>query len=213
MRAERVDERDSNWEDDRPRFRLYTFEGAANAVETIDLWDCTVEEALEEAEATAGDRLWSLALVHGTGSTRGLVWLSGNDYNGIDLESPTAVRLRAAMQDRYLSARAQRDEPVVLPDGRAVIRMFPEWGLSGPLWRSFTDDYPADPAQLGLSTELIADLEAWNDAWADRHSEVNLPEPADLPDTAEWLEEGWRLFALVQKELRDTAEIRPDFAL
>lgn len=76
MRAELVDERDSSWEIEEARFRVYIFMGAGNAVDAIDLMHATVEQALEEARILAeGDRhLWSLALVHDASDQgRGLV--------------------------------------------------------------------------------------------------------------------------------------------
>lgn len=204
MQGERVDERDSTWEDDSPRFRLYTFDGPGNSVTTVDLWDCSVEDALEAgALADAEGKLWSLALVRGTGPNRGLVWLSGYDYNDAPDSSP-AWRQRRRMQDRYLAARARAGEPAVLPNGLRVIRMF--LGRAGsPLWESFTDNYPADPAALGLSADLVADLAAWNAAW-NRH-----PEDEAMPDEAAFLAAGRALHARVQYELAGIAEVRPEF--
>ncbi len=51
MRGFSVDERDSTWERDDARYRLYVFEGPGNAVTTFDIVDATVEEALESARA------------------------------------------------------------------------------------------------------------------------------------------------------------------
>ena len=204
MQGGPVDERDSLWEDDAPRFRLYTFRGAGNAVTTLDLWDCSVEEALDAGEQAGVDGcLWSLALVHGTGSQRGLVWLSGYDYNDT-ARTPQQWRMRRQMQDRYLAARARAGEPVTLPNGLRVIRMFPGWADS-PLWASFTDSYVADPAALGLSPDLVADLHAWNEAWNSH------PETAPMPDEQGFLAEGRRLHARVQGELAGIAEVRPEF--
>ncbi|MDQ0736836.1 hypothetical protein [Arthrobacter agilis] len=55
MRAINVDERDSAWERDDARYRVYVFEGAGNAVTTVDILDATVEEALETATAMSND--------------------------------------------------------------------------------------------------------------------------------------------------------------
>lgn len=80
MRAEAVDAHIIAAQDVRPRFRLYTFEGAAPRATAGDLWDCSVDAALEEGSRWNETHLWSLALVNAHGSTTGLVWLSGYDY-------------------------------------------------------------------------------------------------------------------------------------
>jgi hypothetical protein len=107
------------------------------------------------------------------------------------------------MQDRYLSARSLRNEPVVLPNGLRVVRMFPEWGVAWPLWESFTDDYPMDASALGLSEALVTDLAAWNSRWDDRDLDDPLP--------AGWRDDGWALYRRLQAELDGVAEVRPDF--
>lgn len=107
------------------------------------------------------------------------------------------------MQLRYLSARSRWSQPVVLPDGLRVIRMFPEWGGAGPLWESFTENYPADPDKLGLDRGLAAQLREWNDAWA--------TEDAVPSDHAEWIAEGVALHRRVQEVLHGIAEVAPQF--
>lgn len=175
MRGEQVDERDSAWEDDGARYRLYTFEGGGNAVRVVDLWDCTLDDALDAgAEADRSGLLWSLALVREEDGQRGLVWLSGYDDN----DAPHGVR---------------------------VIRMFPEWGDAGPLWENFTDQYPADPARLGISAALVRELTAWNRIWNDRDGD------APLADADAWIATGRSLHARVQAELAGLTEVRPDF--
>ena len=49
MRGFPADERDSTWERDDARYRLYVFEGPDNAVTTIDIVEATIEQALESA--------------------------------------------------------------------------------------------------------------------------------------------------------------------
>lgn len=203
MRAEVVDAHLIAAQDARPRFRLYTFEGVSPTVTATDLWDCSVDAALEEGGRWDETRLWSLALVSGRGSSAELVWLSGYDYR-----EPPHDRYqwaaRRVMQDRYLSAQARSGRPVILPDGLRVVRMFPGWAES-PLWESFTDNYPADPAALGLTPALAADLLAWNARW-----NAHDPELA-MPDEDAYLDEGRRLHRRAQVELAGIAEVRPEF--
>jgi hypothetical protein len=88
MQVEPVDERDSSWEDRRPRFRVYLFagQGPGFAVESYDLTDADIEQATAWATTQADpDRRFSIALVRDTDDggmpARGLVWLLGHDLN------------------------------------------------------------------------------------------------------------------------------------
>ncbi len=104
MKAYPVDERDSWWDDEHPRFRIYIQDiyrpwyGSATA--TYDLEDCDVLEAIEWAKAHTGvGKTYSVTLVRDelrpTWSDppaelrRGLVWLLGADVNGLDSPSIT----------------------------------------------------------------------------------------------------------------------------
>lgn len=200
-----VDERDSTWERDDARYRVYVFEGPANAVTTLDIVEATVEEALETALAMSNgdERLWSLALVENDSrGMRGLIWLSGMDYN----DPPGSARewqRRRQMQDRYLMARSRHARPTVLPNGLRVVRVFPEWISGWPLWEDFTDDYRLTGPQLGLTSELSADLYDWNEAWLARQVDDPLP--------AGWVEQGRVLVRRLQGELGGVAEVRPEF--
>ncbi|MFK4836038.1 hypothetical protein ACI3KY_09940 [Microbacterium sp. ZW T2_14] len=206
MRGETVDERDTAWESFDARYRVFVYSGPDAVVKTVDIVDASLHDVLESTRALAeNDRdLWSLALVVDDADPRGrgLVWLSGMDYR----RAPASAfewRLRAEMQNRYLSARRRRGEAVVLPNGLRVVRMFSEWGVTWPLWESFTDNYPMDATALGLSDSLAADLAAWNDRWQDRD--------LDDPPPAGWHGEGWVLYGRLQAELDGIAEVRPDF--
>jgi len=200
-----VDERDSTWERDDAHYRIYIFEGAGNEVTTFDLEGATVEEALEQASAMSGadERLWSLALVENDArGLRGLIWLSGMDYN----DPPGSARewqRRRQMQDRYLLARSRRGESNVLPNGLRLIRVFPEWVSGWPLWESFSDEYHLTGSDLGLSSDLSTALFAWNDAWQSRDVDAPLPEA--------WEEHGRVLVARLRSELEGVAEVRPEF--
>lgn len=206
MRGEIVDEHDTAWESFDARYRVFVYSGADAVVKAVDIVDASLKEVMDSTRALAeNDRnLWSLALVMDEPAPRGrgLVWLSGMDYH----RAPASAfewRLRAEMQDRYLSSRSRRGEAVVLPNGLRVVRMFPEWGVTWPLWESFTDDYPMDASALGLSDSLAADLAAWNGRWKDRDEDDPLP--------AGWSAEGWVLHGRLRAELDGVAEVRPDF--
>lgn len=204
MRVFEVDERDSTWEDHGARFRLFLFEGPGNAVSTLDFVGAQIHDVLEAATLAGKDgKIWSVALVVDKGDMgRGLVWLSGMDYNSTPTTA-TEWRMRATMQDRYLMAKAARGEDPLLPDGRRVIRVFPDHGHRWPLWENFTDHYTAEPSDYGLSPLLSDGLRAWYDEWERRGIDGQ-------PDEA-WLEEGHRLVELLRDEIGTLAEVRPEF--
>jgi hypothetical protein len=207
MRGELVPDGDVAWERDDPRFRVFVYAGVDDSVRAVDLLDADSHDALESAKPLSnGDRdLWALALVvDDTVDGRGLVWLSGTDYRR---EPMTAAqrRGRREMQDRFLRERSRRGEPVVLPNGRRLIRMFPEWSVDLPLWESFSENYPATAAALGLADDLAAALREWNDEWQNR------PEDVPLPDEEGWRERGIRLLERLREELDGVAEVRPEF--
>ncbi|MET0886192.1 MAG: hypothetical protein ABWX92_07050 [Mycetocola sp.] len=205
MRTIEVDERDSTWERDDPRFRLYVFKGADNAVTTLDILNATIEEALETAIALShGDKhLWSLALVEQDArGMRGLIWLSGMDYN----DPPGTAREwqhRRQMQNRYLAARGRAGEAPVLPNGLRLIRVFPEWVAGWPLWESFTDAYRLTGPDLRLSQSLSDELYQWNESWLRRGEDDPVPDG--------WRERGLELVHQLQGEMAGVAEVRPEF--
>jgi len=202
-----VDERDSTWERNDPRFRVYVFSRGGSSVRTVDLLDATIEEALDAAGvlSEADEHLWSLALVEqDTRDDRGLIWLSGMDYNDA-ARTDREWRLRAQMQDRHLRAKVARGQPPRLPNGLRVVRMFPEWSSGSPLWENFTDEYRLSGEDLGLPEPLSAALVAWNETWLSRSEHDAIPEG--------WVETGDRLFGALQVELADIAEVRPGYAI
>ncbi|SDH56276.1 hypothetical protein [Microbacterium pygmaeum] len=205
MRGFAVDERDSTWERDDARYRLYVFTGSDNIVTTTDIVEATIEQALESALAMSnGDEyLWSLALVETDArGMRGLIWLSGMDYN----DPPTTAwewQRRRQMQDRYLMAKSRRGPAPVLPNGLRLIRVFPEWVSGWPLWENHTDEYRLTGPSLGLSPELSDALFNWNEAWLNRQEDDPLP-PG-------WEDEGQRLVLELRSALHGVAEVRPDF--
>lgn len=204
MEVVEVDERDSSWESDNPRYRLYIFDGVENTVSTFDLVDATWRDVEWSAQTLAQqDKLWSVALVvEDSQRGRGLIWLSGGDYNSPP-RTARERRMRAEMQDRYLSNRSRTKLPLTLPDGRRVIRLFPDWGREWPLWESFSDDYALSADDLNLSPDLANELYRWNRAWQSRS------ETDPTPDG--WMDRGRELRADLQEELKDLAEVRADF--
>ncbi len=114
----RVDERDSGWEDPRPRFRVYLHgSGETSTYGSTDTYDVTgadVLQVIEWAQRQAGDSLtYAVALVvddearaqRDAGFGRGLVWLVGVDGNDTGEAEGEAQR-------RML---ARRGEPVGIP--------------------------------------------------------------------------------------------------
>lgn len=205
MRGFPVDERDSTWERDDARYRLYVFKGADSAVTTVDLVDATIEQALESALALSNgdEHLWSLALVEtDSRGMRGLIWLSGMDYN----DPPSTARewqRRRQMQDRYLRAKSRRGEPTLLPNDLRLIRVFPEWVSGWPLWEDYSENYRLTGPDLGLSPALSEALFEWNELWLQRHEDDPLP--------AGWEDQGLRLVIQLRDELNGIAEVRPEF--
>jgi hypothetical protein len=102
-----VDERDSSWEDHRPRFRVYLFAGprpTSYTTSTFDVTDADALQVLRWAQDQAGtDRLYSVALVRDgdlAGTTRrGLVWLVGMDANDTSV-TPREAASKDAMRRR-----------------------------------------------------------------------------------------------------------------
>ena len=184
---------------------LVRLQGPGNEVTTIDVVEATIEEALESALALSdGDKhLWSLALVENDSrGMRGLIWLSGMDYNDPPITAREWQR-RRQMQDRYLMAKSRRGEQPVLPNGLRLIRVFPEWVSGWPLWENFSEDYRRTGPDLGLTSELSDALFDWNEAWLARQENDPLP--------AGWEDEGNRLVIRLRSELDEVAEVRPEF--
>lgn len=202
MTNDEVTEYRAHWDGAEARFRLFgfIFEGSEYRLEIADYWDCDVTDVIDDADYYFTDQgaLWSLATVDTASAGATLTWLHGYDYR-IAASSYTQWRARTDMQLRYLAARSQHSQPVVLPDGLRLIRMFPEW-VGGPLWETFTDNYPAEPENLGLEQALADDLRDWNDAWA-----------GESVDPAHWRVEGIALHQRVQDALNGIAEVAPQF--
>jgi hypothetical protein len=94
----------------------------------------------------------------------------------------------------------------------ALVRMFPDWGTSWPLW---SDDITgADPSDLGLSLGLVDDLRAWVEVWAEQF-DVDAQQPSEYwRDAAvgrRWIADGHTLAARIRAEVPDLA-VDPVFA-
>lgn len=114
IRADAVDERDSCWEDDAPRFRVYlhSHPGSSSATATYDLTGADALQAIDWAQrqVPAGGT-YAVALVRDRpgpdGPERGLVWLVGIDGNTDPANDSEEDALRR------MAARAST--PVVIP--------------------------------------------------------------------------------------------------
>jgi len=122
MEVIQVDERDSNWEDDRPRFRVYLHGSGETSTSgwtaTYDIVGADVIQVIDWAQRQAGNRLtYAVALVcddaeeerrnpsHG----RGLVWLVGMDGNGCTDDDPREQSVQQGMLER-------RRHPLGIPE-------------------------------------------------------------------------------------------------
>ena len=108
MHVEPVDERTSEWEDHRPRFRVYLFEGGDRrsgfATSTYDVTGAEALEVISWAEEQAGaDGLYAVALLGDRGGRKGLVWLQGIDAN----DGPGDLRLEV-LRTAMLGRRGRR---------------------------------------------------------------------------------------------------------
>jgi uncharacterized protein (DUF736 family) len=110
-----VDERDSGWEDDAPRFRVYlhgsTATSTAGWTATHDISGADVLQVIDWAQGQAGDQLtYAVALVRydteeervNPGYGRGLVWLVGMDGNDNTHEGSAAREVQRRMLLRRL---------------------------------------------------------------------------------------------------------------
>lgn len=94
IHVEQVDERDSNWEQRDPRFRVYLHGSDESSThgwtDTYDITGADVLQVIDWAQRQAGDTLtYAIALVSenaeyerlSPGRCRGLIWLVGIDGN------------------------------------------------------------------------------------------------------------------------------------
>jgi hypothetical protein len=115
-----VDERDSHWENDHPRFRVYLRRTQGSYIggwtETYDITGADVMQVIDWAQRRAGESLvYSVALVYDDraqeqsmpGHGRGLVWLVGMDGDQSQLDP-----VETEIQQRML---ARRREPITVP--------------------------------------------------------------------------------------------------
>jgi hypothetical protein len=128
-----VDERDSSWEDDSPRFRVYLHSSGETetrgSTATYDLTGADVLQVIDWAQRQAGTELiYAVALVRDADPSgrpgRGLVWLVGMDGND-SARSPLEEERQARMLTR-------RRGPVGIPVADRAPDDLPRWGG----WRS-----------------------------------------------------------------------------
>lgn len=184
------------------RYRLFLYTGPTYELTALDFSDSQVHEVLEAAGLAGKDGLlWSLALVvSGMSAVEELIWLSGGDYAAAP-RSAAEWHARGVMQDRLLKRSAAVRQPPTLPDGRRVIRFFPDHGREWPLWESFTDHYAVKPQDLDLSPSLADRLADWQDDYNRRGP--------DEPSPPEWLADGRALAEALRSEVAESAEVRP----
>jgi len=123
VRIVAVDERDSSWEDVRPRFRVYLHSSGPHSTcgstWTYDVTGADVLQVIDWAQKRAApDRTYAVALVldrallPGEEAERGLVWLVGLDGNTNAWDEAEADMLQRMLR--------RREQPVVVPPADAV---------------------------------------------------------------------------------------------
>lgn len=131
-----VDERDSSWEVDTPRFRVYLHgsgETTHGWTATYDITGADVLQVIDWAQREAGDSLtYAVALVYddkaeaqvNSGGGRGLLWLVGTDGNTNARSSEeTAVldRMLVRRRDRVGVPQSDRIHEGALSVGKDLI--------------------------------------------------------------------------------------------
>lgn len=113
-----IDERDSRWEDPRPRFRVYVYDSCevstSGSTEVYEITGADVLQVIDWAQTHAGaERTYSVALVRvrerpGGDAESGVVWLVGVDGNDDTADDPAGRRAQERMLER-------RHDPVEVP--------------------------------------------------------------------------------------------------
>jgi hypothetical protein len=141
-----VDERDSGWEDPRPRFRVYLHGSGETETHgwtaTYDITGADILQVIDWAQAQAtGTRTYAIALVYddkaneatSPGYGRGLVWLVGGDGNDNTRDDPARRVIQQRMLDRRAAPTmvASSDK---MPDGHLTVHAdeFAEWDRAQP---------------------------------------------------------------------------------
>ena len=122
-----VDERDNNWEEHHPRFRVYLHgsgeSSTAGWTDTYDITGADVMQVIDWAQRQAGDSLtYAVALVYddkahdqlNPGCGRGLVWLVGMDGNDSMLDRARRRR-RSACWPGVVNPSSCRQRTVCRP--------------------------------------------------------------------------------------------------
>lgn len=132
IEIEQVDERDSNWEDYEPRFRVYLHGSGEQSTkgwtDTYDITGADVLQVIDWAQRQAGDSLtYAVALVYDDEAEgqrnpdhqRGLVWLVGIDGNDVwDPDEPgtEAQRRMLVRRGNPVGVPAEDRMPAGVPD-------------------------------------------------------------------------------------------------
>jgi hypothetical protein len=93
---------------------------------------------------------------------------------------------------------------------RRVIRVFPEYGIDGPLWDATPEpndfSYVLVPADLGLSSRLSDRLMQWNQFWADNFGAFEGWASSSARES--WRAEGVEVVAELTSEIGYFADIK-----
>jgi len=112
VHVEPIDEQEAGWEDHRPRFRVYLFDGEGPSLRTsaYDVTGAEVIEVVSWAEQQAGaDGLYAVALVgKNVRGERGLTWLVGMDATDAPGSDLRQEMIRTAMHARRGQRRIAR---------------------------------------------------------------------------------------------------------
>lgn len=87
MQVHEVDERDHDWELDRPNFRVYFFtenQPGSFQTDTYDIEDVSLSTVRAWAQDQARGRAIGICALVDVGGSRGLVWIDGYDRNSSD---------------------------------------------------------------------------------------------------------------------------------
>lgn len=97
-----------------------------------------------------------------------------------------------------------------IPPDRRVIRLFPDYGRRWPLWENSTPTwnvgYTTTPETYGLSEELAADMERWQELWETHFDPSEGWESRAVREW--WRSEGESIAARLRVEVADIADVQ-----
>lgn len=100
-----------------------------------------------------------------------------------------------------------------IPPARRVIRLFPDYSRTYPLWETSTPTwdvgYTTTPETYGLSRELGEDLAGWQAFFETHHHHSDGWDTAD--NRRRWLRDGEWLTQRLRAEVDHFADVEPEF--